>query len=79
MELVRSLPTPVPGIQTPEQMSGSTVYLLTVDLDMPNAFETSEYEQPSLSLAAISLIVAIVDSFIGVLLNKKTQKLQSND
>ena len=54
-------------------------YLLTVDLDMPNAFETSEYEQPSLSLAAISLIVAIVDSFIGVLLNKKTQKLQSND
>lgn len=60
-------------------MSGSTVYLLTVDLDMPNAFETSEYEQPSLSLAAISLIVAIVDSFIGVLLNKKTQKLQSND
>ena len=42
-------------------------------------FETSEYEQPSLSLAAISLIVAIVDSFIGVLLNKKTQKLQSND
>lgn len=53
-------------------------YLLTVDLDMPNAFETSEYEQPSLSLAAISLIVAIVDSFIGVLLRKLCKMLDSS-